>query len=83
MMMSSDLYGMCSHCFTGIVPYSPRYVTQLRCNCNPVVTQDRYQISSAGGISIIDVCIDIYVMTSSDLYGTCRCSHCFNGTSPI
>ena len=27
---------------------------------------------------IIDVCIDIYVMMSSDLYGTCR--HCLYGT---
>ena len=29
-------------------------------------------------ISLIDVCIDIYVMMSSDLYGTCR--HCLYGT---
>ena len=28
--------------------------------------------------TIIDVCIDIYVMMSSDLYGTCR--HCLCGT---
>ena len=28
----------------------------------------------------IDVCIDIYVMMSSDLYGTC--SHCIYGTRP-
>ena len=27
---------------------------------------------------LIDVCIDIYVMMSSDLYGTCR--HCLYGT---
>ena len=27
---------------------------------------------------LIDACIDIYVMMSSDLYGTCR--HCFCGT---
>ena len=26
------------------------------------------------GMCIIDVCIDIYVMMSSNLYGTCRCS---------
>ena len=30
------------------------------------------------GILIIDVCIDIYVMMSSDMYGTCR--HCLYGT---
>ena len=29
-------------------------------------------------IYIIDVCIDIYVMMSSDLYRTCI--HCFYGT---
>ena len=29
----------------------------------------------------IDVCIDIYVMMSSDLYGTCR--HCLYGTCPV
>ena len=29
-------------------------------------------------IIIIDVCIDIYVMMSSDFYGTCR--HCLYGT---
>ena len=31
----------------------------------------------------INVCIDIYVMMSCDLYGTCRCSHCLHGTRPI
>ena len=31
----------------------------------------------------IDVCIDIYVMMSSDLSGTCTCGHCINGTSLV
>ena len=29
---------------------------------------------------IIDVCTDIYVMMSSDLYETCRCRHCLYRT---
>ena len=32
------------------------------------------------GDLVIDVCMDIYVMMSSDLYGTC--SHCFNRRVP-
>ena len=33
--------------------------------------------------AIIDVWKDIYLMMSCDLYGTCRCSHCLYGTSPV
>ena len=38
---------------TGLVPNSPKYLTQHGRNCNPRVAQDRHQISSADGIPLI------------------------------
>ena len=42
--------------FTGLLLHSLRYLTQHGGNCNPMVTQDRHQISSAGGIPLIKLC---------------------------
>ena len=63
-MMSSDLHGHVSSADEKVMSCTNSNLLS-RHNCNPYIGRSV--------ISFIDVCVDIYVMMSSDVFGTCSC----------
>ena len=60
-----------------------RLMTRIRRSlCSRIILSLILSITSVlfVALGLVDVCIDIYVMMSSDLYGMCRCQHCVYGT---